>query len=370
MTSTSKDNLNFNTKLSAIDGNNGHLTIAGFALEDIAPHVSLEQMTYLLWHDQLPNNAELQSFTAALAEKRYLPKDTVALLKSAAQHQTPIIDALRLATDSLSIELTQHDTDQTTAIRLLAAIPTIVASYWRLKQKQPLVEPDNTLNHANNFLYMLTGTKPTASSARALEIYLNTTIEHGFNASTFTARVITATESDFISAIVGAIGALKGPLHGGAPGPALQMVFDIAQKDQTEPYLRNKLDHGERLMGFGHRVYKTRDPRADILANAAKNLYQKDADQALYQLAMHVERTALALLSEYKPHRPLHTNVEFYTALLLHGLGINDSLFTPIFAISRTGGWLAHCFEQRQQAKLIRPQSHYTGVFDRRLASS
>jgi citrate synthase len=205
--------------------------------------------------------------------------------------------------------------------------------------------------------------------ARALETYLNTICDHGLNASTFAARVIISTRSDVISAITGAVGALKGPLHGGAPGPALDMVFEIGTPERAEAFIRAKLDRGERIMGFGHRVYRVRDPRADVLAQAAERFFSGDGDKSLYSLARSVETTALRLLREYKPERRLDTNVEFYTALLLHGIGLPTQLFTPTFAVGRVLGWSAHCLEQLAEGKLIRPQSVYVGpkglVYDR-----
>ena len=185
--------------------------------------------------------------------------------------------------------------------------------------------------------------------------------DHGFNASTFAARVIISTQSDVISAITGAIGALKGPLHGGAPGPALEMVFQIGSPERAEAVIRAKLDRGERLMGFGHRVYRVRDPRADVLAAASEQFYSNGGDRELYNLARSVESTALRLLQERKPGRRLDTNVEFYTALLLHGIGLPAELFTPTFAVGRVLGWSAHCLEQLREGRLIRPQSAYTG---------
>jgi citrate synthase len=248
-----------------------------------------------------------------------------------------------------------------TGVRLLAQMPVIVAGYWRLLQGQMPVAPRAGLGEAANYLYMLSGVEPSAERVRGLETYLNTVVDHGLNASTFTARVIISTGSDLVSAIVGALGALKGPLHGGAPGPALDMVFEIGEASRAEAYLRAKLARHERLMGFGHRVYRVRDPRADVLAAAAERLYRRGGDMALYELAKSVEGTALALLAEYQPDRKLQTNVEYYTALLLHGLGLPTELFTPTFAISRTAGWIAHSLEQRQQNRLIRPQSEYIG---------
>jgi citrate synthase len=196
---------------------------------------------------------------------------------------------------------------------------------------------------------------------RGLETYLNTVVDHGLNASTFAARVITSTGADLVSAVVGALGALQGPLHGGAPGPALDMVFEIGDASRAEAVLRAKIAAGEKLMGFGHRVYKVRDPRADVLAAAAERMFTRGGDMALYRLARAVEATALRLLEEYKPGRRLQTNVEFYTALLLHGLGLDVPLFTPTFAISRVSGWIAHAYEQRRTNRIIRPQSVYEG---------
>jgi citrate synthase len=208
---------------------------------------------------------------------------------------------------------------------------------------------------------MLKGVTPADESVRALETYFNTVVDHGLNASTFAARVIMSTRSDLVSAITGALGALKGPLHGGAPAPALDLVFEIGSADRAEAYLRDKLDRKERLMGFGHRIYRTRDPRAEVLAAAAEQLYRNAGDTALYNLAKEVEHVAIRLLAEYHSERRLQTNVEFYTALLLHGLGLPQELFTPTFAISRAAGWIAHCEEQRRADRLIRPQSTYVG---------
>jgi citrate synthase len=217
------------------------------------------------------------------------------------------------------------------------------------------------LGHAAHYLHQVFGVVPEPEQVRSLETYLNTVCDHGLNASTFTARVIVSTRSDVISAVTGAVGALKGPLHGGAPGPALDMVLEIGTADRAEPFIRAKLARGERLMGFGHRIYRVRDPRADVLAAAAERFYSTAGDRGLYQLARSVEATALRLLAEHKPDRRLDTNVEFYTALLLHGLGLPVELFTPTFAVGRMLGWTAHCLEQLRDARLIRPQSRYVG---------
>jgi citrate synthase len=271
------------------------------------------------------------------------------------------LNSLNSAKSLSSLKSTMPDE----ACAIVAQLPTIVATFSRLRSGAEPIAPRRDLGHAANFLYMLTGDLPDPERVRALETYLNTVVDHGLNASTFTCRVITSTGSDLVSAIVGALGALKGPLHGGAPGPALDMVFEIGEASRAEEFLRRKIEAGEKLMGFGHRVYKVRDPRADVLAAAAERMYTRAGDMSLYTLARHVEATAIRLLEEYKPGRRLQTNVEFYTALLLHGLGLDVALFTPTFAISRASGWIAHAMEQARANRIIRPQSDYAGPRDR-----
>ena len=289
-----------------------------------------------------------------------MPGATLSLLRAAAARRVPEMDALRMAVDTLSLDLSDDP-----ALDLVARFPVIVAVYHRLLLGGEPVAPDPRLGHAANYLYMLGGERPGEGSVRALETYLNTVSDHGMNASTFAARVIVATRSDLVSAIVGALGALKGPLHGGAPGPALDGVFEIGTAENAEAVLRGKLRRGERLMGFGHRIYRVRDPRADVLAAAAEHLFATDRDRELYDLALQVEKAALRLLEEHRPGRNLQTNVEFYTALLLHGLGLPTNLFTPTFAVGRVAGWTAHCLEQQAEDRLIRPQSEYVGATDR-----
>ena len=358
------------TRLSHVDGEAGELIVGGFPVETLARRATFEEVIYLLWHDDLPDAGELAELREALARRRSLPRATLDLMRAAASEGATPMDALRMAAGTLSLRSTaappNGDEAHEDALTVVACFPTIVAAYGRLLDGEEPVDPDPGLGHAANYLYMLNGEVPGAGSVRALETYLNTVADHGLNASTFTARVIVSTRSDVVSAVVGALGALKGPLHGGAPGPALDVVFEIGEAERAEPVLREKLARGERLMGFGHRVYKVRDPRADVLADAAESLYATDGDEALYDLALKVERTAVALLAEHKPGRNLQTNVEFYTALLLHGLGLTTELFTPTFAIGRVAGWTAHCFEQLERDRLIRPQSEYVGEKDRR----
>lgn len=355
------------TRLSSVNGQAGELIIAGFPVEELASNALFEETVYLLWNDALPNREQLTAFKKQLDENATLPEATLAVLRAAAAQKVPAMDALRMAASTLSLNapvMAGVDDLKRDAIVMVARFPVIVAAYWRLLNGQEPLAPRTDLTYAGNYLYMLFGKEPGDALARGMATYLNTVSDHGLNASTFTARVIIATGSDMISAVTGAIGALKGPLHGGAPGPALDMVFDIQREGDAEGYLRRKIEAGDRFMGFGHRVYKVRDPRADVLAVAAKKLYEEDGDMELYTLAGEVEQEALRLLEEYKPGRNLKTNVEFYTALILHGLGLPTDLFAPTFAVARVGGWTAHCFEQVATGRLIRPQSVYTGPTD------
>ena len=349
-----KDVVAADTRLSHVDGEAGELVIGGYPLEEIAERATYEEMIHLLWHGKLPTAGDLDGFTGELAASRSLPGVIHDLLRGAAKESRPVIDAVRMAVASLpSID------DTADARSLVAGLPTILAAYWRLLHGKEPVEPEAGLGHVADLLYMLHGEIPGDDRVRALTTYLNTVIDHGMNASTFTARVIVSTRSDFISAVSGAIGALKGPLHGGAPGPVIAMLEAIGAADNADPFLRAKHDSGERLMGFGHAVYRVRDPRADVLSRAARAFFDRKDD--LYALAVHVEKTALELLEEYKPGRRLQTNVEFYTALLLKGLGLHPDLFTPMFAVGRVAGWTAHCIEQRAVDRIFRPESLYSG---------
>src|SRR5690348_9165468 len=339
------------TRLSHVDGERGELIIAGYPLAELAANATFEEASWILWHERRPSPPELTAF------RRELAGAALALVRECAAARIDTMDALRIVAGTVSLEGDE-------ATRIAAAFPTIVAAYWRLRRGVEPIPPRADLSHAANYLYMLSGDVPDAERVRALETYLNTVIDHGLNASTFTVRVICSTGSDLVSAIVGGIGALKGPLHGGAPGPALETVFEIGDASRAESGLRGKIERGERLMGFGHRVYKVRDPRADVLAAAAERLYTRAGDLTLYKLARDVEATALRLLEEYKPGRRLQTNVEFYTALLLHGLGLEVPLFTPTFAIGRVSGWIGHALEQRAENRLIRPSSEYVGQRD------
>ena len=257
------------TRLSDVDGEAGRLTIAGYAVEDLAPNATFEEVVFLLLNGRLAEPGEQRRFARDLAARRSLPRGAMSVLVEAAAAGTPPMDALRMAAPLLSLGRAEDPMDD--ALTAIAAFPTIVGAYWRLRRGETPVAVEGDLPHAAHYLQQISGIAPSAQRTRALETYLNTVCDHGLNASTFTARVIVSTHADVISAVTGAIGALKGPLHGGAPGPALDMVFDVGSPDRAEAVIRAKLDRGERLMGFGHRVYRVRDPRADVLGRAAEH---------------------------------------------------------------------------------------------------
>jgi citrate synthase len=299
-----------------------------------------------------------------IASLRTLPDEALHVLKAAAK--SPPIDALRMACATLSLDLPNPDSispddDIQAAKRLTARFPTIVAAHARLAAGKQPIAPRADLTHAANFLYMVHGKEPDPVAARAIDTYWVTVIDHGMNASTFSARVIASTRSD----MVGAIGALKGPLHGGAPGPVLEMLKEIESAGRAEHWVRNELAAGRRIMGFGHRVYKVRDPRADVLSKAvaAMNTAALE-DRKLFDLARSVEQTVLKILEDVKPGRNLRTNVEFYTALVLQAVGLEPHSFVATFACGRDAGWCAHVIEQHAEDHLIRPQSEYTGPRD------
>lgn len=368
------------TRLSRVDGEAGELVIGGFPLETLAPFATYEEALFLLWNDRLPSSTELSALCDQMGAVRAIRGNTRTVLEQAAERNLPAMDALRIGVDTLNLQDPDpHDNSRNAnlhrALRIAAAAPTIVATYWRLLQGQKPVEPDSSLNQAANYLYVLTGEKPHPDVERGLETYLNTVIDHGMNASTFTARVIISTQSDMYSAIVGAIGALKGPLHGGAPGPALDMVFDLQKRvvesgksirEEADTYARDVVNSGGRIMGFGHRVYKVRDPRADVLGTAAEKLFMGAGDTQLYEDARAVEDVVIQVLEDLKPGRKLQTNVEFYTALLLHGVGLPTEIFSATFGVSRIGGWSANVLEQIDEGVLIRPRAAYNGELGRK----
>jgi len=361
------------TRLSEVDGEHGRLVIGGYSVEELAPRAQFEDVLHLLWHGRLPDGGERARLAAALAAQRAVPPAALALLRDAARRDVAPMDALRMGLATLApagADSADRGAQEGAAIALVAAFPTIVAAYWAYRNGRELPPLRRDLGHVAHYLWLLFGREPDAALVRALETYCNTVIDHGMNASTFTARVITSTGSDMCSALVGAVGALKGPLHGGAPGPALDMVFALRERaahsgrslaEDAEAHVRAVVAGGGRIMGFGHRIYRVRDPRADVLGAAADLLAERGGDAQLFADARLVESVTLAVLRDCKPGRRLDTNVEFYTALLLHGIGLPTALFTPTFALARAGGWTAHVLEQMADNRLIRPAARYVG---------
>ncbi len=359
------------TRTSHVDGQAGELIIGGYALEELAGRATYEEVCYVLWHlalenkADLPDKAQFDALHQEIAALRTLPPLVLSIIRAA--KDAPPMDALRMSVAALSLD-DPNPTDESLAANLkraktlTARMPTIIAAHDRARRGLDPIAPRADLPPAANFLYMLDGKQPDLHAARALDTYWTTVIDHGMNASTFTARVIASTQSDMYSAVTGAIGALKGPAHGGAPGPVLDMLVDIGTVDRAEAWVRGELAQGRRIMGFGHRVYKVRDPRADVLGRAVQEMNAAGGgDKALYEMATQVEQIILRLLEEHRPGRNLKTNVEFYTALVLQSVGLRSDQFSSMFAAGRVGGWTAHILEQLANNRLIRPSSGYIG---------
>lgn len=345
------------TVLSDVDGLAGRLVIRGHALAELAGHWRFEAVAHLLLEGAFDNLPGVEAFTLLLGAAR------LSVFKSLdpSLATLPLYDAVR----AHMARLTDGD-DLDTALLLLAAPAVVLPAMLRLQAGKLPIAPTASNTHAADMLAMLSDEPVDPARALALETYLVTVIDHGLNASTFAARVVSSTEAGLMSAVLAALGALKGPLHGGAPGPVLDMLDAVGTAANAEAWIAAELAAGRRLMGFGHRIYRVRDPRADALKAALVRLnaglgHDGTADRSRLALASVVESTALLALAAYKPDRPLATNVEFYTALLLEAVGFPRDAFTSVFATGRVAGWLAHAREQRLRGKLIRPKSLYIG---------
>ncbi len=351
------------TVLSDVDGEAGRLVIRGHSLDELVGHRRYEDVLALLWADLFPQSLDGEGLAAELGAAR----DRVfreGLASGVSRIDRPLIDIVR----SLMARL-GDGSDLRTALSLASAPGVFVPAAIRLKSGLEPVPPDARCSHAADLLRMVSGEMPDDARVAALDRYLVTASDHGLNASTFTARVIASTQAGLTSAIVGALCALKGPLHGGAPGPVLDMLDDIHDVERARPWLEAALSRGERLMGFGHRIYRVRDPRADAVKGALARLIDSGGvDVARLRLAQAVESAALEALARHKPGRVLEVNLEFYTALLLEALGFPRDAFTCVFAASRVGGWIAHAREQALRGRLIRPQSRYVGPRPREMA--
>jgi citrate synthase len=347
------------TILSEVDGAAGRLVIRGRLVEDLAAHLTFEDAVHLLLHGFFADLPEPEALSLALGQAREQVYAEVATLDAGLIALEPV-EAVR----ALTARLGDGD-DLATALRLLAAPAVFTTAHARAKRQLAPVPPAPMLPHAADILRMMRGEPSSGDEIAALNAYLVTVCDHGLNASTFAARVVASTRAGLTSAVLAGLSALKGPLHGGAPGPVIEMLDAIGQPDNARAWLEAALARGDRLMGFGHRIYRVRDPRADALKSAVRRL-RNDAGRLRHAEA--VEVAALAILKEKKPDRSLQTNVEFYTALLLEALAFPPETFTCVFAMGRTIGWLAHAREQLLSGRLIRPQSLYSGPAPRQAA--
>ena len=354
--------------LSYVDGEVGKLVYRGYDIEDLARGASYEEVLYLLWHGSLPSAAELDSFAADLAAEREVADDVIETVRALADAGERPMAALRTATSMLSAYDPDGESDDDGEAtlrqgrRITAKIPTVLAAFERVRQGEEPVAPDPDLSHAGNFLYMLTGTEPDAVSEETFDMALTLHADHGLNASTFTAMVIGSTMADVYSGVTGGIGALSGPLHGGANQDVMEVLHEVdaSSKDPVE-WVKDARDDGRRIPGFGHRVYKVKDPRAKILEEKLRDLAESSGDTKWLDYTTAIEEY---LTDQGLVEKGIAPNVDFYSGSVYDSLGIPVDMYTPIFAMSRVGGWIAHVAEYQEDNRLIRPRARYTGPED------
>ncbi len=347
------------SSICSIDGERGKLMYRGYDIHDLAAHSTFEEVVYLLWHGRLPTRGELEELQKDLAENRLVAPEILEILKKLPPPQHPM-ETLRTLVSALSLydpeaEDMSEEANRRKAMRLTAQIGTLVAAFGRVRNGQAPVAPDPQLNHAANFLYMLKGQVPNAEEARCFDVALILHADHSFNASTFAARVTASTLSDLHSAITSAIGTLKGPLHGGANERVMRMLLEIGSVERAEPYVHDLLARKQKVMGFGHRVYHTEDPRATVLRKMSEELGRRTGEPKWFEISRRVEEFMIR-------EKKINANVDFYSASAYYVLGIPVELYTPVFAVSRISGWTAHVLEQYANNKLIRPLAEYTGA--------
>ena len=351
------------SELSSIDGDKGELVYRGYDIHDLAEHATFEEVVYLLRHGTLPTQEEFDDFTAHLRSERTLPDPVLDFLRHTPDDAHPMA-VLRTAVSALGLydeeaDAVEEDASHRKAGRILAKIPAVIAAFDRLRKGKNPVEPLDRGSMAENFLYMLNGDEPGKAAEKTFDVCLVLHADHGLNASTFTSRVIGSTLSDMYSAVSGAIGALKGRLHGGANQEVMRMLLDIDEKG-ADPvaYVKERLDEDERIMGFGHRVYNTMDPRAAILRDMVKDLSEEAGEMKWYEYTTAIHETMEA-------ETGIDPNVDFFSGSTYYQLGLDPDLFTPIFALSRSAGWTAHLLEQWADNRLIRPRAQYVGARNR-----
>ncbi len=346
------------TEISHIDGVKGELWYRGYDVRDILEGATFEQIAYLLWNGNFPSDDELVRLTSSLKEARELAPYMQKIIERLPRNMN-MMEVLRTVMSAEGVSDYQWKPTSEQAIRLTAIVPVIIACRKRMIENKEPILPEQSFNHVENYLYMLSGASPTKAQVNALESYMVLTMEHGMNASAFAARVTASTESDMVSGITSAIGTMKGPLHGGAPIGVIQLLNDIQDAGDPSAVLQKKLANREKLMGFGHRIYKTHDPRALALK---ERLLPFMGNDPWLDLAIEVEETAIEMLKEWRPNRALYTNVEFYAAAIMKAIDMDPQLFTPTFTASRMVGWTAHILEQAQNNTIFRPESHFSGT--------
>jgi citrate synthase len=352
------------TSICFIDGDKGILSYRGYDINELAPHSTFEETTFLLWEGHLPTRKELEAFKAELASKRELPPIAFSVLAQVAKSMGPM-DALRTVVSALAAGRNDADkysveVDREKAVETTAQMATIVAYYHRLRMDREIVHPDPKLSHAANFLYMLTGKRPTPAAERAFDVALVLHADHDLNASTFSARVTAATLADYHGAITSAVGTLKGPLHGGANIEVMKVLLEIeASHEDPTDWVEHQLAKKRKIPGFGHRVYKTLDPRAIHLEKLSKSLGEQAKETKWYNMSLKLQKAM-------KEQKGIDANVDFFSASSYYVMGIPLDLYTPIFAISRVAGWSAHILEQHGDNRLIRPLSEFTGTLGKK----
>ncbi|MGD8426026.1 MAG: citrate synthase [Balneolaceae bacterium] len=349
----------FTTTKSFIDGQKGELIYAGYDIDTLAENASFEEVCFLLWNDRLPNQEELDELNKKIQNNRELPEAVLNYIKNTSQNAEPMAvlrTAVSMLADFHEVEADNEEEFRVNkAISITAKIPTIIAAFDRSRKGKEIVAPLNKKSTAFNFLYMINNEEPGEQAEKTMDLCLILHAEHGMNASTFTCRTICSTQSDMYSSVTGAIGALKGPLHGGANQQVMNMLLDIDDKD-ADPveYVKGRLDRKEKIMGFGHRVYKTMDPRARILRGMSKKLSRETGHETLYKWSE-------AILNTMKDEKNIDPNVDFFSATVYYSMGIQPDLYTCIFAMSRVSGWTGHYIEQAENNRLIRPRALYVG---------
>lgn len=347
--------------IGLINGQEGILRYRGIRIEELAENSSFEEVSYLLLFGALPTADELKTFTAELIENRNLPGGLIEILRQLPEGSHPMV-ALQAGVSALGcfypqMDVTDREGNRRAALRLVATMPTIVAAFDRLRKGLDVIAPDPSLNHASNFLYMLNGERPDEQITRLIDVCLVLHAEHGFNASTFTGRVVGSTLANPYSTIAGAVGSLSGPLHGGANERVLHMLRTIPKADDAAPFLDRMITTKQKIMGLGHRVYKVKDPRATVLQAMAADLFNQKGSTPLYDIAHALELEAARRLGS----KGIYPNVDFYSGLVYEKLGIEVDLYTPLFAIARVAGWSAHWLEQLADNRIYRPTQSYVG---------